>query len=257
MLLRRVRQHVVNENWFAVFVDFVIVVVGVYVGIEVSNWNEARREDVQATEYLERIRADLVHDRTAAANRRDFWRKVTEYGQAAIAHAEHGELFRGSVGQTLLAYYQASQVDPYASVSTTYEEMKAAGDLRLIRNAELRTRLANYYVYATSLQAEHLFQFVPKYREHVRGALPSEIQRFVFDQCHVTEQGIQRFLDCDLPVDSEAGRALLASLRGDAQIVSSLRFWITNLGVASKVIDDNMMLAGELLELVDAALAAD
>ncbi len=53
LLLRRIKHHVVNENWFAVFVDFVIVVVGVYVGIEVSNWNEARQEEARATEYLE------------------------------------------------------------------------------------------------------------------------------------------------------------------------------------------------------------
>jgi hypothetical protein len=71
----------------------------------------------------------------------------------------------------VLAYFQASQVDPYASVSTTYDEMKAAGELGLIRDAELRTNLANHYVYANSLQAEHLFQYMPKYREFVRGWL--------------------------------------------------------------------------------------
>ena len=42
MLLRRIKHHVVSENWFAVFVDFVIVVVGVYVGIEVKSENRGR-----------------------------------------------------------------------------------------------------------------------------------------------------------------------------------------------------------------------
>lgn len=76
MLLRRIKQHVANENWFAVCVDFVIVVIGVYVGIEVSNWNEARQEDDRAQEYLERIRADLVSDQDAAVARREFWAGV-------------------------------------------------------------------------------------------------------------------------------------------------------------------------------------
>ncbi|MDH3334843.1 MAG: hypothetical protein OEM30_10650, partial [Gammaproteobacteria bacterium] len=114
MLLRRIKHHVVSENWFAVFVDFVIVVVGVYVGIEVSNWNEARQEDDRAQEYLERIHADLVSDQDAAMTRREFWGRVIDYGEAAIRHAETGELYRGSVNQTVLAYYQASQVDPFA-----------------------------------------------------------------------------------------------------------------------------------------------
>ena len=62
MLLRRIKQHVENENWFSVFVDFVIVVVGVYVGIEVANWNEQRQEDQRGLEYMERLKADFESD---------------------------------------------------------------------------------------------------------------------------------------------------------------------------------------------------
>ena len=36
MLLRRVTEHVRDQNWTAVGVDFVIVVIGVFVGIQVS-----------------------------------------------------------------------------------------------------------------------------------------------------------------------------------------------------------------------------
>ena len=256
MLLRRIKQHVANENWFAVIVDFVIVVVGVYVGIEVSNWNEARQEDDRAREYLERIRVDLVNDRAAASNRQRFWAAVIEYGEAAVRHAETGELYQDSVGQTVLAYFQASQVDPYASVSTTYDEMKAAGELGLIRDAELRTNLANYYVYANSLQAEHLFQYMPKYREYVRGAMPLEIQRFVWAHCHGGLGTSQALMECDLPIDAETGRALLERLGANEQLANTLRFWITNLSVSSNLIDDNLLLTEELLEHVDRSLAA-
>ena len=33
MILRRIREHIVHHNWFAVAVDFVIVVLGVFVGV--------------------------------------------------------------------------------------------------------------------------------------------------------------------------------------------------------------------------------
>lgn len=254
MLLRRIRHHIVNENWFAVFVDFVIVVVGVYVGIEVSNWNESRQEEALSHEYLERIRADLLHDRDAADSRVRFWARVREYGDGAIAYAETGELVRGSVADTVLAFYQASQVDPYSAVSTTYDELKAAGELRLIRDGELRTKLADYYVYSTNLQAEHLFQFMPKYREYVRGAMPKKVQAYVWENCHVADNNDQRLLDCELPVTDAEGRAILEALVADQSVVNSLRFWIVNLGVASMLIDDNMVLTGELLRLVDANL---
>lgn len=32
MILRRITEHVKTENWFAVGIDFVIVVIGVFVG---------------------------------------------------------------------------------------------------------------------------------------------------------------------------------------------------------------------------------
>jgi hypothetical protein len=252
MLLRRIKQHVANENWFAVFVDFVIVVVGVYVGIEVSNWNEARQEDARADEYLERIRADLVSDQDAAVARREFWAGVIEYGEAAIRHAETGELYQGSVNKTVLAYYQASQVDPFASVSTTYDEMKAAGELGLVRNAELRAKLASYYVKANNLQAEHLFRYMPRYRVDVRGLMPIVVQHYVFEECYLGMSDKQALVDCVLPIDDEMGTALLQRLRSDVKLIESLRFWIINLSVSGYLIDSNMRLTDELLAMIDA-----
>ena len=257
MLLRRIRHHIVQENWFAVFVDFVIVVVGVYVGIEVSNWNEARQEDARAREYLERIQGDLVFDRTEAMNRREFWGRVINFGEAAIAHAESGELRHGSVAQTVLAYYQASQVDPYSAVSTTYDELKASGELRLIRDPALRAQLADYYVDATSLQAEHLFQFIPQYREYVRGVMPYAVQQYIWRECHETAAGGQQILDCEPPIEAAEGDAILESLAGDPEVVRGLRFWISNLVVATLVIDDNLGQIEKLLQLVNEAVAAN
>ncbi|MEM7491908.1 MAG: hypothetical protein AAF296_00915 [Pseudomonadota bacterium] len=68
MLLRRITKHVKAQNWFAVFLDFCIVVVGVFIGIQVANWNEARvdqRElagqltslNIEFSENLDRLNA--------------------------------------------------------------------------------------------------------------------------------------------------------------------------------------------------------
>lgn len=55
MLLRRVIEHVKTQNWTAVGLDFVIVVVGVFIGIQVANWNAARGERALERVYLERL----------------------------------------------------------------------------------------------------------------------------------------------------------------------------------------------------------
>ncbi len=62
MLLRRVIEHVREQNWTAIGIDFVIVVVGVVVGIQVANWNEARVERQREAVYLGSLSKDIRSD---------------------------------------------------------------------------------------------------------------------------------------------------------------------------------------------------
>lgn len=57
-LLKRLRQH----EWTAVAIELAIVVLGVFIGIQVSNWNETRKEQSLEAVYLERIAADIRSD---------------------------------------------------------------------------------------------------------------------------------------------------------------------------------------------------
>jgi hypothetical protein len=65
MLLRSVITHVREQNWVAVWLDFVIVVVGVFIGIQVSNWNIARVENKLEQGYLVRLHEDFSHSLAA------------------------------------------------------------------------------------------------------------------------------------------------------------------------------------------------
>jgi len=51
MVVRRFRDHVAEHNWFAVAVDFLIVVAGVFVGIQASNWNQERVNRARGRAY--------------------------------------------------------------------------------------------------------------------------------------------------------------------------------------------------------------
>jgi len=63
MILRRITEHVRAQNWFAVGIDFLIVVVGVFVGLQVSNWNDARVETELEQEVLASVLQDIRSDR--------------------------------------------------------------------------------------------------------------------------------------------------------------------------------------------------
>jgi hypothetical protein len=62
MILRRVIQHVKKQEWTAIWIDLVIVVVGVFIGIQVSNWNSERADRSAEKRHLEEIAEDLRAD---------------------------------------------------------------------------------------------------------------------------------------------------------------------------------------------------
>ena len=55
MLLRRITQHVKSQYWFAAFIDFLIVVVGILIALQITNWNEVRSDRQRDAQYLESL----------------------------------------------------------------------------------------------------------------------------------------------------------------------------------------------------------
>ncbi len=60
MILRRVIKHFRHQEWTAIFLDFLIVVVGVFVGLQVSNWNAARVDRADEIIFLGALHQDVV-----------------------------------------------------------------------------------------------------------------------------------------------------------------------------------------------------
>ena len=72
MLLRRITQHVKDQNWFAVGIDFVIVVIGVGVALFGQQWlnNGQARADLRVAEAS--LQGDLYGNYTNAKERLAF-----------------------------------------------------------------------------------------------------------------------------------------------------------------------------------------
>jgi len=59
MLLRRITKHVKDQNWFAVGLDFFIVVFGVFVGLQVQQWALERQRQNSEGQYLMRLHGEV------------------------------------------------------------------------------------------------------------------------------------------------------------------------------------------------------
>ena len=172
MILRRLTQSLKEQNWTAIWIEFILLVTGVFLGIQVSNWNAARADDARAQAYLDRIYGNLETDLQSIERREVLWPQVITYGKAAIRYAETGERVDGSAWKTVLAFYQASQLWQWAHSDSTYQEMRSGGELGLIRDDKLRDALAQYYL-QTGAGVDYLFGLQPEYRSTVRGLTPA------------------------------------------------------------------------------------
>jgi hypothetical protein len=229
MILRtavsRLRQH----DWTAVAIEVLIVVAGVFIGLQVSDWNEGRKEAARGDEYLLRLSDELLQDAQGLTLISRFWTQVGSHGGAALAYAEDGVLSQGSAWQTLLAYYQASQVWPYRKPDVTFQEIRSTGSLLLIRNGELRAAVARHYSAGAGSQVTEVLGLIPRYREHVRGLVPWKIQHYIWTHCYGSVGANQVLKECGSPVSEPEALAVLEQLRRAPDLTAELRFWMVNI----------------------------
>ena len=179
MLLRRITKHVTDQNWFAVFIDFLIVVVGVFIGIQVSNWNDVRQQKATAENYVERIHEDLLANIEDMTQRVAYFTKTRSHALDALAALDRPPESLGK--QFLVDVYQASQILPREVGRDTYNEILAVGANNAIANVAVRKRLANYYR-GNIAQLSNLAN-VTSYRELIRENMPYVAQAAIRFDC--------------------------------------------------------------------------
>jgi len=185
MVIRRIHHHIASHNWFAVFVDLLIVVVGVFLGTQANNWNQARIERSDAADYRHEIIENLESDEVDLASRKAYYSAARVHAIAALAALESPHAARGE--QFLIDAYQASQVWLRPLSRTGYDEMVGAGLSRSIGGKDTRSRLTVYYTQIKQFEINVLG--TTAFREHVRRALPYAVQSAIRLKCgdRVTE----------------------------------------------------------------------
>lgn len=179
MVIRRIRHHVTSHNWFAVFIDLVIVVVGVFLGTQANNWNQARIERSDAAEYRREIIDDLKSNEADLVSRKAYYGAARAHAIAALKALDSPGLARGA--PFLIDAYQASQVWLRPLNRTGYDEMVGAGLTRSVGGKDTRSRLTAYYTQIK--QFEFTALGTTAFRERVRRAMPYGVQATIRDQC--------------------------------------------------------------------------
>ena len=178
MVIRRIREHVAAHNWFAVGIDIAIVVIGVFLGIQASNWNVARVERDEVRAYRTQIIDDLTANEQELVERIHYYRKVRTHALSAMEALQKP----GSRGEEFLVdFYQASQVSPIRMERSAYDEMIAGGTAKNFGDRAVRRQLSSYYAGTSRLEAGSIYS--TGYRERIRREMAYAVQRRLRERC--------------------------------------------------------------------------
>jgi len=149
-------MHVKDQNWFAVALDFFIVVVGILIAFQITSWNDARKDRQAEQRYLAELARDLAADITEIQSakmltlsslavselvlkpsapdyqRPSFWPTIEE----VVAPEER-----------LLSYPYAALLNrPYLiSMNSSFEELIQTGNISVLSNRTLVSNLTKFY----------------------------------------------------------------------------------------------------------------
>lgn len=248
MILRRLASAMRRQDWFAILTEFVIVVAGIVVAIQLDNWNEARLKVERAVEYRARLVEDLRYDLIVMERRNNYFEDVLDFALQAEAALSIKDPAPGeSPWEVALAAYQAGQAWPFAIFGATYRELQSAGELDLIGDAETMTLLSEYY---DNGSFQYAYSVPPSpYRTMIRGRLPYSLVSYIATSCEVSlTTNTQELHHCAEPGDTQDLAAIVADLKRDRTVLYALRTQMSQLRVQRELLGELSEEARELVE---------
>jgi hypothetical protein len=144
MIVKRVTEALRRQDWVAVAIEFVLVVAGVLLAFQISEWATEREGRVERAAATERLLAEA--EQTVA-----YFRAGVESQQALIGDLDYalGNVQRGTwrsadkarMTRGLQRVINAASPAPPSSV---YDDLVASGEFGRIGDTRLRTSIANY-----------------------------------------------------------------------------------------------------------------
>ena len=221
MILRRLADAVREQNWFTVVIEFVVVVAGIFVGLQVDGWKQARNDRALEHEYVLRLAADIQTDIGNILS----LEKIFETKAMTIRDLRDlpvSEFLDHPPNQLMQGLDHSSWKALPAIQSATFTELASSGRLALIKDVPLRAALSNYYL-GYQMMADILAEPIGEYRRLFHEAVPGD---FYFDWRLAGDVGdlerLRNALD-ELRSDSRFEAAANAEIAYATQMIFFLR----------------------------------
>ena len=183
--------------------ELLIIVTGVLVALWVEDWREGRADRALEQEYVERLIEDVAGD---SAFFDELQRHVDRTNQAAdlllgVVRGARTDVSEPAKFVAALEESRSIQNSPWAT--GTYDELLATGNMRVLRNRDLKSSLNLYF-----LSLEGLYTWVERrvdrtYRDRTAALLPNDVREGVYAR-HFWSWDSTRAVPSDAWLDSVA-----------------------------------------------------
>jgi hypothetical protein len=247
-----------KQHWSGVFIELVIVVAGVFIGLQVNNWNQARADARLGQDYAKRLTHDLQENLTGLRAQIAYYSAVLEGVQKT------DELLRTADPDPralVINAYRATEINYIAPVRATWDQIVSSGHLGLLPVGAVESGLSQYYAFDIA-QDVYRSGLNSAYRQTVRQIIPMSMQIAMRAGCSdVRDQrgNIVGFVkNCDLNVDPAALREVAVALHSNPAVLADLRYQYSfavsatlNLGGVEKILEEALAALGAAPEKVE------
>ena len=236
MIFRRTVANLRAQNWTAIVIEIAIVITGVFIGNQVSNWNDERIRLIETGQVLRDLKPELGNLIANFRSLRSYYGVTRTYADTAFAgwNGEPGVSDRDFV----IAAYQASQNTFTGVNNSSWSQIFGSDRLRDIKDRQLREQLSVLMTTDFAVLEKEVFT---NYRESVRKVIPEDIQDAIRAQCGDQRVGSLGFVrlppTCSLRLPDERFQAAARALRQRPDLAGELRWHFA--AVASYV--DNIL----------------
>lgn len=179
-IARRAIDSLRRKDWSATGIELVVVILGVFIGLQAANWNEDRLSAQRGIGFTERLKADL---RVEAWN---YEMQIGYYTQVRTNAIRAGDALSGRSAMSdealLAAAYRATQYNESTRQRTTYDELISTGEMHLVADMSLR-KLAMEIYSLPNIDIIGAEGRASQYRELFRKRVPHTVQFALAQAC--------------------------------------------------------------------------
>ena len=227
MIYKRFAANLRAQNWLAIGIELGIVIVGVFIGTWVANWNQERAARAETRRMIVQLAPSLDLLEQYFVSVRDYYGVTRDYADIALA----GWASDPSVSDAdfVIAAYQASQITGLITNGSAQGSILGADQLRRIDDERLRTNLS------TLISSDYSIIDLPAvdtpYRRNVRRLIPMALQDRIRARCNDVPPTEGKFFvtlppTCGVTLPDAEAAAAAAKLRQNLDVRDDLQWHI-------------------------------